>query len=109
VTNLSGVVAPLTPDFARATALLQDRCAGRLREGRVSRLVLGGRDGVPHEPGGLLLSPLAQADQEGERTHPNPEAQHEGVWYSHAQGGLEVACARWRGLSGTSGSRTRSR
>jgi filamentous hemagglutinin family protein len=111
VTNLSGVVAPLTPDFARATALLQDRCAGRLWEGRVSRLVLGGRDGVPHEPGGLLLSPRAQADQEGERTRPTPEAQHEGGWYSHAhaRGGLEVACARWRGLSGTSGSRKRSR
>jgi hypothetical protein len=43
VTNLSEVVAPLSPDFARATALLQDRCAARLREGTVSTFVVRGR------------------------------------------------------------------
>jgi filamentous hemagglutinin family protein len=43
VTNLSGVVAPLSPDFARATALLQDRCAARLREGTVSTFMVRGR------------------------------------------------------------------
>jgi hypothetical protein len=42
VTNLSGVVVPLAPDFARATALLQDRCAARLREGTVSTFVVRG-------------------------------------------------------------------
>jgi large exoprotein involved in heme utilization and adhesion len=111
VTSLSGAVAPLPQEFVLGTELLRDRCAGRLREGRVSRLVLGGRDGVPHEPGGLLLSPLAQAGKEGKRARPNPEAQQGEVWHSHAHAreGLEVECARWRGLSGTSGSRKRSR
>jgi hypothetical protein len=43
VTTLSGVVAPLSPDFARATALLQDRCAARLRKGTVSTFMVRGR------------------------------------------------------------------
>jgi filamentous hemagglutinin family protein len=47
VTNLSGVVVPLTPDFARATALLQDRCAARLREGTVSTFVVRGHPSPP--------------------------------------------------------------
>jgi large exoprotein involved in heme utilization and adhesion len=47
VTNLSGVVAPLTPDFARATALLQDRCAARLWEGTVSTFVMRGHPSPP--------------------------------------------------------------
>src|SRR5437588_8710944 len=61
VTSISGAVAPLPQEFAPVAELLRDRCVGRLREGRVSRLVLGGRDGVPSEPGSLLLSPLIQA------------------------------------------------
>jgi large exoprotein involved in heme utilization and adhesion len=47
VTSLSGVVAPLAPDFARATALLQDRCAARLWEGTVSTFVVRGRPSPP--------------------------------------------------------------
>jgi large exoprotein involved in heme utilization and adhesion len=47
VTNLSGVVAPLTPDFGRATALLQDRCAARLHEGTVSTFAVRGRPSPP--------------------------------------------------------------
>src|SRR5262249_2005434 len=43
----------------------QSRCAERLREGTVSRFVVGGRDGVPLEPGSLLLSPLERVGQEG--------------------------------------------
>jgi large exoprotein involved in heme utilization and adhesion len=52
VTNISGAVAPLPQAFAQAAELLQSRCAERLREGTVSRFVVGGRDGVPLEPGG---------------------------------------------------------
>ncbi len=58
VTNLSGLVAPLPPDFASATALLRDRCAARLREGAVSSFVERGRDGVPATPDGVLPSRL---------------------------------------------------
>jgi hypothetical protein len=75
----------------------------RLREGTVSRLVIGGRDGVPLEPGSLLLSPLELVGQEGgiqgdERESHNPEAQYGRAWYVQAQapGGLEVECTRWR-------------
>jgi hypothetical protein len=104
VTNLSGAVAPLPQAFAQAAELLQSRCAERLRGGIVSRFVLGGRDGVPLEPGSLLLSPLARVGQEGgihegERESPPPEAQHGRAWYAQAQAleGLEVECAQWRG------------
>jgi filamentous hemagglutinin family protein len=58
VTNLSGVVAPLSPDFARATALLQDRCAARLREGTVSSFVVRGRPSLPATYDGPLPSRL---------------------------------------------------
>jgi hypothetical protein len=62
VTNISGTVAPLPQTFARAGELLRDRCGERVRGGTVSRFVLGGRDGVPLEPGGLLLSPPVRAE-----------------------------------------------
>lgn len=47
VTDLSELVAPLTPDFARATELLRDRCAARLHEGTVSSFVVRGPASVP--------------------------------------------------------------
>jgi hypothetical protein len=107
VTSLSGTVAPLPQEFAPISALLRDRCAGRLREGRVSRLVLSGRDGVPHEPGSLLLSPLMPTDprkhggQAGTpaQTGPGPGR----MWHAEAGtlAGLEAACARWTGHKGT--------
>src|SRR5262249_48369253 len=53
----------MTQAFARAGELLRDRCGERVRGGTVSRFVLGGRDGVPLEPGSLLLSPLVRAEQ----------------------------------------------
>ena len=63
VTNISGTVAPLPQTFARAGELLRDRCGERVRGGTVSRFVLGGRDGVPLEPGTLLPSPPVRAEQ----------------------------------------------
>jgi len=66
VTNLSGVVAPLAPDFARATALLRDRCAARLWEGTVSSFVVRGRASVPTTYDGLLPSRLYEP--QGQRT-----------------------------------------
>jgi filamentous hemagglutinin family protein len=102
VAGVSGAIASLPQEFAPAVELLRDRCAGRLREGRVSRFVLGGRDGVPLEPGSLLLSPLERVGQEGrihegERGSPPPEAQPGGIAsaQAHTRGGWEVECARW--------------
>jgi hypothetical protein len=58
VTSLSGTVAPLSQAFVHVATLLPARCAARLSEGKASSLVLGGREGLPLEPGGLLPSPL---------------------------------------------------
>jgi hypothetical protein len=111
VTSLSGAVAPLPQEFAPLAELLRDRCAARLREGTVSRFVVGGRDGVPLEPGSLLPSPLQRVDreagvQEEQRQPPNPEPQH--AWVAsaqaHAREGGEGECARWMGQPGPSGS-----
>jgi hypothetical protein len=44
--------------FVNVTALLPARCAARLSGGTTSSLVLGGRDGLPLDPGGVLPSPL---------------------------------------------------
>ncbi|MFQ5656931.1 MAG: filamentous hemagglutinin N-terminal domain-containing protein [Candidatus Methylomirabilales bacterium] len=74
VTNLSGTLAPLPEAVLQATALLREACAARVRGGQVSSLVVGGRDGVPLEPGGLLPSPLYRG--EGEAVAPS--AGHEG-------------------------------
>jgi hypothetical protein len=87
VTNLSGAVAPLPQEFAPTAELLRDRCAGRLREGRMSRLVLGGRDGVPREPGSLLLSPLIQMGSRGKRGAGGHTSQ------ARPSAGARVACA----------------
>jgi hypothetical protein len=54
-----GTVAPLPQAFVNVAALLPARCAARWSGGKVSSLVLGGRDGLPPDPGGVLPSPLA--------------------------------------------------
>ena len=64
VTNISGTLVPLPQAFARTTALLNTRCAERLREGNVSSLVVRGRDGVPARPGGVLPLPVSLASPE---------------------------------------------
>ena len=116
VTSISGAVAPLPQAFAQTAELLRTRCAERLREGTVSRLVVGGRDGVPLEPGSLLLSPLERVGQEGgvhagERESHPPEAQPGRAGYAQAPapGGLEVECARWLSKQGTTVIQKRSR
>ncbi len=106
VTSISGAIAPLPQEFAPITELLRDRCAGRLREGRVSRLVLGGRDGIPSEPGSLLLSPLIQTDprEDGEQagTPARTGQVQERAWHVRAGtlAGLDAECARWTGQKG---------
>jgi large exoprotein involved in heme utilization and adhesion len=107
VTSISGAVAPLPQEFAPVAELLRDRCAGRLREGRMSRFVIGGRDGVPSEPGSLLLSPLIQmgSRDNGEQAGipARPGQVQERAW--HVQAGalewLDIECTRWTGHKGT--------
>ena len=113
VTSISGTVALLPQAFARTTELLRDRCAERLRGGTVSRFVLGGRDGVPQEPGGLWPSPLVQGTQTrvgapGGALHGEAMAGAEVLVIDHAaqlqvrQWPVEawpwaLDCARWQG------------
>jgi len=123
VTNISGTVAPLPQTFARAGELLRDRCGERVRGGTVSRFVLRGRDGVPLEPGSLLLSPPVRAEQAapvritdtvtGQREvsfEPVGGLESDNTSYlslrgphGQAQGleALDVECARWRWMQGT--------
>jgi large exoprotein involved in heme utilization and adhesion len=107
VTNISGAIAPLPQEFASTAELLRDRCAGRLREGRMSRLVLGGRDGVPSEPSSLLLSPLIQMgsrENEAQAGIPaKPGQVQERAWHVQVGvlEGLDIECTRWTGHRGT--------
>jgi large exoprotein involved in heme utilization and adhesion len=63
VTSLSGTLAPLPQAFVNVAALLPARCAARLSGGQTSSLVLGGRDGLPAEPSGMLPSPLVLGER----------------------------------------------
>jgi len=57
-TNLSGNIAQLPETVVQAAALLRAACAARLSAGKISSLVVAGREGVPLEPGGVMPSPL---------------------------------------------------
>jgi len=63
VTMLSGAIAPLPQAFVNVAALLPVRCAARMSGGAYSSLVLGGREGLPSDPSGLLPSPLVLDDR----------------------------------------------
>src|SRR5262249_49896672 len=65
VNNLSSSLAPLPQGYLNITALSEDRCAGRRREGQVSSFVVTGPEGMPLQPGGVLLSPLYEVGQVG--------------------------------------------
>ena len=58
ITQITGTLAPLPKDFRSALALLRKSCMVRLQGGKYSSFVIGGRDGLPLEPGGLLPSPI---------------------------------------------------
>jgi large exoprotein involved in heme utilization and adhesion len=76
VNNLSGSLVPLPQGYLNITALSEDRCAGRLREGRVSSFVVAGREGMPLQPGGLLPSPLYETGQVSARSGPGSNEGH---------------------------------
>ncbi len=54
VNNISGLLNPLSSDYVSASALLRERCIARIREGKYSSFVIGGRDGLPVEPGNMM-------------------------------------------------------
>jgi filamentous hemagglutinin family protein len=58
IQNISGLLKPLSSEFASADALLRERCMARLRAGKYSSFVVGGRDGLPVEPGNPLPGPV---------------------------------------------------
>ena len=57
-TNVVGSFFQLPSTPLEATELLRASCAARFAGGKASSLVIGGRDGVPLQPGDLLPSPL---------------------------------------------------
>ncbi len=58
LSNLSGTLATLPQRPLQVQHLLQQRCAAQAN-GQLSSLVVAGRDTLPSEPGGWLLSSLA--------------------------------------------------
>jgi large exoprotein involved in heme utilization and adhesion len=65
ITDISESIAQLPEAPLQATELLRASCAARFAGGKASSMVLGGRDGVPTQPGGLLPSPLYLATESG--------------------------------------------
>jgi large exoprotein involved in heme utilization and adhesion len=61
-TNVEGTVTLLPETPLKATELLRAACAARFAGGKTSSLVVGGRDGLPLQPGDLLPSPLYVAN-----------------------------------------------
>jgi filamentous hemagglutinin family protein len=76
VSNLSGLITPLPQGYLSTAALVEDRCAGRLREGQISSFVVTGRDGMPLQPGGVLPSPLYETGQMGARSRSGSNESH---------------------------------
>ena len=63
VTNLSGLVTPILPDFAPVGELLHDPCVERLRKGTVSSFVVRGRASLPVTYDSILPSRLYEPQQ----------------------------------------------
>jgi filamentous hemagglutinin family protein len=68
ISQAGGKVVPLSNTPVETPALLGQRCAALASAGQYSSFVVAGRDTVPTEPGGWLVSPLAMVD--GDR-HPS--------------------------------------
>jgi hypothetical protein len=60
IKDISQQVKPLSKRFTSASEMLREACIARIRGGEYSSFVVGGRDGLPLEPGprGLMPSPL---------------------------------------------------
>jgi hypothetical protein len=70
ISQAGGKIVPLSKTTLETTALLSQRCAA-LAGGQYSSFVVSGRDALPIEPGGWLVSPLAFRGTEsaGPRIH----------------------------------------
>ena len=68
---LSGTLATLPQRPLQVQHLLQQRCAAQ-GNGQLSSLVVAGRDTLPYEPGGWLMSSLALLSENGPVSQPHP-------------------------------------
>ena len=68
---LSGTLATLPQRPLQVQHLLQQRCAAQAN-GQLSSLVVAGRDTLPYEPGGWLMSSLALLAEDGPVAQPSP-------------------------------------
>lgn len=68
LSNLSNILATLPQRPLHGQYLLQQRCAAQAN-GHMSSLVVAGRDALPVEPGGWLMSPLAWTTDEVPSPH----------------------------------------
>jgi large exoprotein involved in heme utilization and adhesion len=73
LSNLSGTLATLPQSPLQGQHLLRQRCAAQA-SGLLSSLVIAGRDTLPAEPGGWLMSPLALMATEGHDQEIQPVA-----------------------------------
>jgi large exoprotein involved in heme utilization and adhesion len=64
VSSLSGTLATLPQHPLQVQNLLSQRCAAQVG-GRLSSLVVAGRDRLPAEPGGWLMSPMTMIADSG--------------------------------------------
>jgi large exoprotein involved in heme utilization and adhesion len=60
--NLSGALVPLEQSFLSGNTLSNQRCAARMAQGQISTFIVTEREGLPQEPGGMLLSSLVETD-----------------------------------------------
>lgn len=67
INQLSGGLSPLPGTFLSTAELLPAQCVVRLQDGKASSFVVGGRDGLPPEPGSVLPSPTGRPRQRGDR------------------------------------------
>jgi hypothetical protein len=58
ITDVTRKLKPLPKRFKSPTELLLESCIARLRGGEYSSFIVGGRDGLPLQPGSFLPSPL---------------------------------------------------
>jgi filamentous hemagglutinin family protein len=58
ITNVSGLVSPLSKDFKSVVALLREPCLARVQKGEYSSFMIKGRDSIPTGPERFLSSPL---------------------------------------------------
>ena len=60
--NLSGALVPLEQSFLSGNTISNQRCAARMAEGQISTFIVTEREGLPQEPGGMLMSSLVEND-----------------------------------------------